>query len=75
MKHKKIVDVRETNVKLQREWEFAQANYSEADWLMANFHSTCLNKVISVKSIFKDWYGDWIEFQIGLDEKGEAFSS
>jgi len=58
MKRKKMVDVREINLKRQREWEYAQTNYSEAGWLMANFQTIVLNKEVLVKSIFKDWYGD-----------------
>ena len=73
MKHKNMVDVRESNLKRQREWEFSQANYSEAGWLLANFKTMGLDKEISVKSPFKDWYGGWLEFQIGLDGNGELF--
>ena len=73
MKRKKMVDVREINLKRQREWEYAQTNYSEAGWLMANFQTIVLNKEVLVKSIFKDWYGDQLEFQIGVDGNREIF--
>jgi len=73
VKRKKMVDIREANLKRRREWEFAQANYSEAGWLMANFQTAGLDKEIFVKSPFRDWYGNWLEFQIGLDGNGEVF--
>jgi len=47
-----MVDVREDNLKRQREWEFVQANYSEAGWLMANFQTTGLEKDLLMKSPF-----------------------
>ena len=71
MKNKKMVDVRWNNFRKQREWEFAQANYSESSWLNKNFKSTDFERKTLVKSTFKDWYGNWIEFQITIGKGGK----
>jgi len=76
MKYKMIVDVREENLKKHREWELAQAHqveYSEGNWLRGQFHSEPSGKEILVKTKFKNWYGDWIEFKIGMDKNQELF--
>ena len=69
---KKIIDVRFANLKKHQQWEFAQANIDDK-WLMTYFSYTSIAKEIIVKAPFKDWYGNWIVFMIGLDNNRELF--
>jgi len=68
MRRKKIVDVRDYNSRKHQEWQFAQKHYPEWNWLSEHFQTDAVGKEIRVKSKFKNFYGDWIEFKIGMNK-------
>jgi len=73
MKHMKIMDVRNYNLRKHREWDFNQVNYLEGRWLKEQFDFTELGNETMVHTPFKDWRGKTVKFKIDKDGQGLFF--